>query len=160
MTQKIIISALLLMVVSLIGPTSVQACKSHKVSRVTMMRTPCYGTCPWFSVTISEDGTIYYEGKKFVDNEGVYVAYLDEDEVESIFEYMKTIEVDSFYEKYDAGVTDLPGLNFQFQMKKGDTKEVKILSAGPEELISLGNQIDAIIEAAWRENKFEQGSSK
>ena|ERR1019366_8234234 len=38
--------------------------------RIKLVRTPCFGTCPDYSVSIFGDGTVLYEGRRFVKNKG------------------------------------------------------------------------------------------
>src|ERR1700677_2461142 len=38
---------------------------------ITLDRTGCLGFCPWYSVTILNDGSVRYEGKAYVHVEGV-----------------------------------------------------------------------------------------
>jgi hypothetical protein len=38
--------------------------------RTKLVRTPCFGLCPDYSVSIFGDGTVLYEGRRFVKNKG------------------------------------------------------------------------------------------
>ena len=44
----------------------------NQITEVTLERTPCFGYCPSYKVTLKSDGTIIYEGKKFVQMMGTY----------------------------------------------------------------------------------------
>ena len=55
---------------------------------ITMRRTACFGTCPQYTISIYDDGTINYEGKLFVsfmnrskscDSREIYVADINFD---------------------------------------------------------------------------------
>jgi hypothetical protein len=37
---------------------------------ITLERTPCYGTCPSYKLTISADGAVVFEGRRFVKQVG------------------------------------------------------------------------------------------
>ena len=43
----------------------------------TLERTGCFGTCPIYSVTVRTDGTVEYEGRRFVKLRGHRVGKLD-----------------------------------------------------------------------------------
>jgi hypothetical protein len=49
-------------------------------------RTACYGTCPIYTVTILEDGTVIYEGENFVSVTGVQTSEIAPDTVASMIE--------------------------------------------------------------------------
>lgn len=46
-------------------------------TRVTLERTPCYGTCPVYRVTVAEDGAVVFEGVQHVDSVGRYTDRID-----------------------------------------------------------------------------------
>jgi hypothetical protein len=37
---------------------------------ISLQRTPCYGHCPWYTITIGSDGTVTYEGRNDVKTLG------------------------------------------------------------------------------------------
>ena len=45
------------------------------VKRVTIRRTPCYGHCPVYELSVSGDGEVEYSGEWFVAREGVHIAH-------------------------------------------------------------------------------------
>lgn len=40
-------------------------------------RTPCYGTCPWYQVSIYPDNRVEYEGRQYVGQCGKQVAWAE-----------------------------------------------------------------------------------
>ncbi len=120
-----------------------------KVSEIQLTRTPCFGTCPWYKIVISEDGNMRYEGLKFVKNEGDYKGNINakhKEELKEVFKYANEIKVDTFKDKYDAGIPDLPGLKLLFINSKGKViKDIQIQGAEPIELSTLAEKIDALI---------------
>ncbi len=44
----------------------------HGTLIMTIKRTPCYGSCPWYEASFYDDGTILYEGKKHVNHIGKF----------------------------------------------------------------------------------------
>ncbi len=127
-----------------------EACGSkNKITEVQLTRTPCFGTCPWYTLVLSADGNMRYEGKKFVKNEGDYRGNISKnhsDEIKEIFEFINGLKVDTFQERYDAGVTDLPGLKMLFVNKKGKpVKEIMMVGVEPESLKVLAKKLDALV---------------
>lgn len=77
----------------------------------TMKRHPCFGTCPVYTLTIWEDGTVRYEGARFVAREGTWKARLASGRVESIGVEAERIGYFSLADSYPTGdlrIMDLP----------------------------------------------------
>jgi hypothetical protein len=51
---------------------------------VTLERTACFGACPVYTVTIYTDGTVVYNGERFVDVEGEQTTTIDPQVVEQL----------------------------------------------------------------------------
>lgn len=58
---------------------------------MTFKRTPCYGTCPWYEVTILQNGQAIYKGEKFVNMIGTYQTVFTPAELKSILRYAYSI---------------------------------------------------------------------
>ncbi|MEO8396969.1 MAG: DUF6438 domain-containing protein, partial [Chloroflexota bacterium] len=52
-----------LMMLMVLGFASVNAQGSESNVAITLERTACHGTCPIYTVSIFEDGTVNYEGE-------------------------------------------------------------------------------------------------
>jgi hypothetical protein len=75
--------------------------------RITLERTPCYGTCPGYSVEIAGDGTVTYIGQHFVAENGVRTAKIPQSAVRSLYEAFVKAEFFWSFDEYRAPVTDL-----------------------------------------------------
>lgn len=51
-------------------PSSGPASTGRAPDRVSFETTPCFGSCPVFSLTVNADGTGVYEGSRFVKTKG------------------------------------------------------------------------------------------
>jgi hypothetical protein len=76
--------------------------------RITLERTPCYGTCPGYSVEIAGDGTVTYIGQHFVAESGVRTAKIPQSAVRALYEAFVKAEFFWSFDEYRAPVTDLP----------------------------------------------------
>jgi hypothetical protein len=47
------------------------------IQSVSLERTPCYGSCPSYLVTITSTGDVTFEGRAFVDKKGVFHKKID-----------------------------------------------------------------------------------
>ncbi len=145
--MKILLSFMLL---SLFFIGDIQACGGKKVQSLQIERTTCYGKCPAYRLGVNKDGSLGYEGKMFVENEGFYKAQVSEEDVADIFDYIKTLNLNDYEEKYDRGITDVPSLILTFNKKNGDQQVITIRSGGPEELKRLAEMVDRYRDAEWQ----------
>ena len=44
---------------------------------ITLQRTACFGACPVYTVSIYADGTVAYNGERFVEVEGTQTGSID-----------------------------------------------------------------------------------
>ena len=77
---------------------------------LSMKRTPCYGTCPQYQVTIFSNGLIKYEGKRFVDKIGCFHSKLSRKKIENIVSLVNKINYFKLDSVYSSNVTDLPSV--------------------------------------------------
>lgn len=114
-----------------------------------MTRTPCYGTCPWYSINIKSNGQIIYNGQKFVELEGMYEANIPESEVEDLFSTINSMRVDTFPSQYEMMMTDVPGINYVFKDKKGKEYKINNANFGPQQLTDLSEMVDQFLDQKW-----------
>lgn len=120
---------------------------------IKLERTPCYGPCPVYSVTVYGDGTVIYEGIRHVRIEGVQTYDISEDEVNDLVSMFYEINYFSLNDRYDAPFTD--SYTIITSVKIGD--ETKTVSnygdSGPPRLHELEVKIDEITnsESFWKD---------
>lgn len=49
---------------------------AREATTVTLERTPCFGTCPVYALTLTSDGRVVFEGRRFVDSIGTFTAHI------------------------------------------------------------------------------------
>jgi hypothetical protein len=72
---------------------------------VTLERTPCFGTCPVYTVSISGSGTVRFVGKNHVTKEGEATAGIPPATVDSL---LRELEAGGYFDFADAYVMDAP----------------------------------------------------
>ncbi len=120
---------------------------------VSLERTPCYGTCPVYEVSIFRDGTVRFLGKQHVKQQGVATASLAPGAVDSLAAELEEGGYFGFADDYvrDAPAcgryaTDSPTVTTSLAMK-GRTKRIRHdygCSAAPAELRRLEQRIDEV----------------
>jgi hypothetical protein len=115
---------------------------------IGLERTPCFGTCPVYSVTIHGDGRVEYEGRNFVAVEGQQAGQADPQAVQSLLAEFDRIGFESLEERYEDPVTDIPSTVLSLT-RGGETKTVTLyavdLSQPPRQaLADLAQRIDEV----------------
>lgn len=123
---------------------------------ITMKRDECFGPCPVYSVSIHGDGTVVYEGSKYVKVEGKRDYKIPKTRVKELVREFYRIGFFSLKDSYtslDKGnglveeVTDLPGTTTTITIG-GRTKSVYNYYGGPKALERLEDKIDKISGSA------------
>ncbi len=76
----------------------------------SLERTPCFGTCPTFKITIFQDGSAMYEGRRFAPREGRYTGRVDAATMKALKEEAEARGFYAMDDVYDKPVTDLPSV--------------------------------------------------
>src|SRR5690606_17692447 len=90
---------------------------------ISMTRTPCFGFCPDYTVTISGYGHVVYEGRRFVNVVGRAEAHIAPAQVQELLARFDAIGFDELHNAYRAGVTDLPSTTIPL-IRDGRSKSV------------------------------------
>jgi hypothetical protein len=138
----------LLALVSLAAPA---LARGEKPAVITLERTACLGTCPVYSVRISSDGRVDYEGKQFVRVVGHAGATLAAGEFASLVKAFEQIDFFALDDSYRfvvhpdgsrSAVTDLPTTITSIQLGERAKTVVDYVGA-PAALHDLERRIDA-----------------
>jgi len=90
---------------------------------IIMDKNPCFGTCPYYTLTIYEKGYASFEGKKDVKKMGLHSKKLSQKEYEGV---MRAFKASNFFElddDYPSQVSDLPKTAITYN-KDGKSKTV------------------------------------
>ncbi|QPC83864.1 hypothetical protein G4Y79_05655 [Phototrophicus methaneseepsis] len=118
---------------------------------ITLERTACFGTCPVYSLSIWEDGTVRYNGSEYVTVTGEQTSEMDPETVQ----HMLSAFVDAGYfqweDAYDTQVvSDLPTITTTVS-DEGNTKTIMRYAgdtSAPLALPFLENWIDEMTNSA------------
>ncbi len=73
---------------------------------IRLSRTGCFGSCPAYSVAISGDGTVYFQGRGMVLLPGTHTARVSPDAVQELLGAFRRADFLSAKDRYVAPVTD------------------------------------------------------
>ncbi len=92
--------------------------------RISLLRTRCYGTCPAYRVQIFGDGTVIYEGEKFVTQIGKRTAKIPKESVERLVASFRDADFYSLHNEYKQSASDIPTFEVSIEID-GLNKKVK-----------------------------------
>ena len=120
---------------------------------VTLERTPCFGTCPVYTVAISREGAVRFDGKHHVARAGQATATIPAARVDSL---LAELEAGGYFDFADDYVMDSPACGMYATdsptvitsvRRDGMTKTIRHdrgCSAAPPELSRLEQRIDEV----------------
>jgi hypothetical protein len=120
-----------------------------KIRKITLERTPCYGLCPVYKVTVLGTGEVEYFGETCVDKAGTHrwrISRRRLQRLEEAFERANYLHLDDDYTEY--GVTDAPGCLTSVEYDDGSSKSIVHYykaPAVPYALTELEDEIDRIV---------------
>jgi len=115
-------------------------------STIILEKTPCYGTCPVYVITIKGTGEVMYEGKEHVTKKGKYQKKLSDKEVNKLFNAFECSNFSDFRSEYTEEVSDMPTTYLTFE-HRGYKKKITDYYGAPEELKKLEKMVEEIAES-------------
>jgi hypothetical protein len=122
---------------------------------ITLQRTPCFGFCPSYKVSLREDGTVTYDGEQHVKVAGRQTWKIDPAAVRALAKEMTDAGYFELQDEYRAMVTDHPTV-YTSLAAGGRTKKVMNYVAGPQKLKDLEARIDQVAGT----QKYVKGEDK
>lgn len=120
-------------------------------AEITLVRTLCFGFCPDYTVTLTGDGQVRYEGRRFVNEVGIRTATVPREDVARLLERFDAIGFERLNDEYRGQMTDLPTTTVTL-VRNGRRKTVVDyggVSAGmPREMRELQREIDRVAQTA------------
>jgi hypothetical protein len=111
---------------------------------IELQRTPCYGSCPVYTVKIDKKGKGLFEGKENVENIGRFSFSLSQEELMELEDAFLQVDFYQLRNIYERQVSDLPTTYITYN-KDGNRKKIMDYYGAPEELRSLENNIETLV---------------
>lgn len=128
MLQKVLFAACLLLLATSCGSQQRSASSGAVFGSgpgstfFSLERTPCFGKCPAYTVTIMADGTAHYTGRSNAPREGKFTGKVDQRLMQGLYDRAMTIGFFDMEDKYDGQVTDLPSTIISMNANGKDKK--------------------------------------
>ncbi|UOQ99335.1 DUF6438 domain-containing protein [Hymenobacter sp. 5317J-9] len=117
---------------------------------ITFERTPCFGTCPAFTMQVFADGRVLYEGRHGVPFVGKKELKISPAAVTDLLRQAKESHFDQFAAQYTQHTTDLPSTVIGVKQANGQLKVVRVEEGEPENVRQLvtyfGHQLDPLVQ--------------
>jgi Domain of unknown function (DUF6438) len=110
---------------------------------ITLDRTACYGACPVYSLRITSDGRVAYEGRRFVRVVGKATAKISPEAVSQLVAEFERIHYFNLEDTYTARITDLPTTTTSIRIGSR-FKQVVDYYGAPAALTALEQRIDEV----------------
>lgn len=100
-----------------------QTDSKEKVEVLSLTKTPCFGECPSFTLKIYSNGLAVLDGKKYVNNIGLYEMMLTPDEMKGFTKICNDAQLFALKNDYTERVMDLPTTTLVYH-HDGETKRI------------------------------------
>ncbi len=111
---------------------------------IELKRTPCYGSCPVYTLKIDKNGKGLFEGVENVDKIGRFNFSLSQDELTELANAFQQVNFYQLEKIYDGQVSDLPTTYITYN-KDGNRKKIMDYYGAPEKLRNLENSIETLV---------------
>ena len=147
------------------SPAQAQAPSAQDITAIALQRSPCFGACPVYELTLSADGQVKFVGERFVDAAGERTGAIAPAAFERVAAEVRALDFFALKDRYrleedgcTATATDHPTATFTVTAG-GQDKTVSYyygcmgLAIGPQ-LDALAKSIDAAGNVAqWIGNR-------
>lgn len=143
---------LFLFIISITAYVYVQA----QISYVTIERTPCFGACPTYTLSIDKNGNLTFIGSNHVSKIGSYKGKVSKKEANDFFRKYNVYINSKLKNEYKDDIVDVAGLNITI-VKAGKKKYIKNAQYGPSILKAMANELDRISEnSKWYDSRTKE----
>lgn len=123
-----------------------------------LMRTPCFGKCATYEVTLYQNGMLIFSGKRFTDSIGQFGTYLSQREVKAVRKLFARAKFETMAPKYPTdkeAPSDLPSCIVVYHINEQE-KTVRDKGGSPPALKELQKALDQL----WQSKTLSRSQSE
>ncbi|HWO38221.1 MAG TPA: ankyrin repeat domain-containing protein, partial [Candidatus Acidoferrum sp.] len=113
---------------------------------VELSRSGCYGTCPSYSVRVSEDGNVLWKGGGFVETVGERHSTITPEAAHALLQQFLAPRFWALCDGYDASVTDNPAMQVEERIGGRSKKVRNYADSAPQFERTFEDAVDAAAE--------------
>ncbi len=118
---------------------------------ITQQATPCFGSCPVYTINIYENGTVTLEAEQFLKIKGYFRSKLKQSELERLIALFDS-EIFELKDQYTAQVSDMPTIYLSFN-HQGRQKKIEDYYGAPESLKKLEAEVFSLVsKLKWKKS--------
>lgn len=119
---------------------------------IALERTPCFGRCPAYSVTVRGDGTLLYEGRSDVRVTGEATRTARPEAVRTLLARFAAVDFLALHGEYTMPVTDLPSTILTLRVNGREKRVVNYWAKGIDDApdVDVHRMLDVLAEAVDR----------
>lgn len=122
----------------------------------SLERTPCFGSCPTYKVSVYKDGSATYFGRRFAAREGHFTGHLDAATMAQLAEAASKHGFYAMDAKYDKPVTDLPSVIIRVNAGQGNKQVIGRVGA-PQSFKDLTKEAEKLLDGVtWTKVEEEK----
>ena len=118
----------------------------------TISKSPCYGTCPVYNMTIFSDGSITLEGIRIIDKIGTFYGKITKEQLAEFEKVANEINYFDLKDEYDSPVTDLPSTTTSI-IVNGEKKKVRRRANYPQGILTFEILFENLLNSVDWEKK-------
>jgi hypothetical protein len=122
---------------------------ASKIRKITLERTPCYGPCPVYRVTVLGTGAVEYFGEAHVDKPGAHRWRISRRRLDRLAEAFERARYSGLEDSYtNREFADAPGCLTSIEYEDGGSKSINHYHgdpSAPAALTELEDEIDRIV---------------
>ena len=107
-------------------------------------RTPCFGRCPTFSISVFNGGYVEYHGDRNVDKIGFFKSKMSSKELQKLKSMINELDIFKLKDIYDAHMTDIPSTIITYQYQD-NAKVVVDRANSPEKLRLFEKEVELML---------------
>ena len=108
-----------------------------------IQKTPCFGDCPVYTLSIDKKGNVIYNGSDYVLEKGIREFTLTETQLENITKTLVKKDFSEFKKVYDN--PEISDLASTFIAHNGKQIEIRLWNNIPDELIEVHEYVEGIL---------------
>ncbi|MDT5121699.1 MAG: hypothetical protein QOC96_1181 [Acidobacteriota bacterium] len=145
--KRLLLASVLLLTSALVAVAQTPSAQNKdQITEITLERTTCFGTCPNYTVTLRRDGTITYNGIRFVEMTGTYQGQVYG--FERLAQLITSAGYFNLKDNYSRPITDMPSTITSVVMNGKRKTITNYADTGPVELWGIEMAIDGMLKSA------------
>jgi hypothetical protein len=145
--KRLLLASVLLLTSAIVAVAQTPSAQNKdQITEITLERTTCFGTCPNYTVTLRRDGTITYNGIRFVEMTGTYQGHAYG--FERLAQLITSAGYFNLKDNYSRPITDMPSTITSVVMNGKRKTITNYADTGPVELWGIEMAIDGMLKSA------------